>query len=80
MGVRDDIECTFTNWGAWTECTKTCRSGNQARRRTFILSEGVDSVFCDGNLTEVRECNADIPCPGDYIHKTPHGKHAGSFN
>ena len=58
--------CAFTEWGEWSKCTKTCSSGNQARRRTFILSEGVDSVFCDGNLAEVRECNADIPCPGMY--------------
>ena len=64
VGVKDDVVCAFTEWSEWSSCTKTCSSGNQARRRTFILTEGVDSVFCDGNLTEVAECNADIPCPG----------------
>ena len=69
MGIAV-IGCDFTGWGAWTECTKTCKSGNQARRRTFILSEGIDSVSCNGNLTEVKECNAEIVCTGDCFKLT----------
>ena len=69
MGTNE-IGCDFTEWSLWTECTKICKSGNQGRRRTFILSEGVNSVFCNGSLTEVKECNAEIVCTGDCFKLT----------
>ena len=64
VGLRDDGDCTFTEWSEWGECSTSCSTGNRARARSFILNEGVDSVLCIGNLTETEECNSDVPCPG----------------
>lgn len=59
---------TFTEWGEWTECSKTCGGGARARRRECALSEDGILVNCRGDTLEVGSCGQD-PCPGGQTNR-----------
>ncbi|KAJ8278768.1 hypothetical protein COCON_G00058340 [Conger conger] len=51
--------CSWTDWGDWGACTRSCGVGQQARIRTY-LSPGVNGSWCEGILggnVESRFCN-----------------------
>ena len=56
---------TFEPWGEWSECSKTCHRGKQARLRTCSIPDGADFMECTGFLREVRDCNVNVSCTGD---------------
>lgn len=53
----------FTSWSEWTECSKTCGGGSQARSRKCLIDETGGASNCRGGLVELRNCNSQ-PCPG----------------
>lgn len=57
--------CSWTEWGPWESCSRSCGVGQQHRLRTFI-SPGTNGSWCEdileGNL-EHRFCNIR-PCRG----------------
>ena len=53
----------FTSWSEWTECSKTCGGGSQARSRKCLIDETGGASNCRGGLVEVRNCHSQ-PCPG----------------
>lgn len=66
--VGDDCvqrNCSWTEWGSWRSCSRSCGVGQQQRIRTFV-SPGTNGSWCDdileGNL-ENRFCNIK-PCKG----------------
>ncbi|KAI3355049.1 hypothetical protein L3Q82_017927, partial [Scortum barcoo] len=58
--------CSWTDWGEWSSCSRSCGVGQQERIRTF-LSPGTNGSWCEdilgGNL-EHRFCNIR-PCRVD---------------
>ncbi|CAG5895700.1 unnamed protein product [Menidia menidia] len=58
--------CSWTEWGEWGSCSRSCGVGQQQRMRTF-LSPGANGSWCEdiigGNL-ENRFCNIR-PCRVD---------------
>ncbi|XP_026554231.1 cartilage intermediate layer protein 2-like [Pseudonaja textilis] len=54
-------ELKWSQWGAWSPCSKTCGSGRkQVRHRSCQKTK---HSHCVGRPLEVKIC-ADIPCPG----------------
>nr|XP_043901345.1 SCO-spondin [Solea senegalensis] len=58
--------CTWTEWGEWSSCSRSCGVGQQQRIRTF-LSPGSSGSWCEdilGGNQEQRFCNIR-PCRVD---------------
>mmetsp|Transcript_43604 Transcript_43604/g.100521 ORF Transcript_43604/g.100521 Transcript_43604/m.100521 type:complete len:1740 (-) Transcript_43604:73-5292(-) len=59
VGIND--ECTPTEWGDWTSCSKTCQGGRQTRYRPpgprFSATTGVNCSFL---TLEQRSCGAGM--------------------
>lgn len=62
--------CSWTEWGGWGSCSRSCGVGQQQRIRTF-LSPGTNGSWCEdilgGNLDH-RFCNIR-PCRGQPAHQ-----------
>jgi hypothetical protein len=57
----------WSNWGAWTTCTKTCQSGTQSHTRTCTNPSPTTAGFtCAGASTESSACNVQ-DCPSKKI-------------
>ena len=57
-------ECTFSEWSDYGPCSLSCGGGRKVRRRRLIsIDSGFDAVFCNGSLTEFKDCSQG-PCPG----------------
>ena len=59
----------WTQWGEWTQCSKTCGGGNQKRKRVCEVPQLKYSLakkfsVCPGDDTESKKCNNN-PCPGE---------------
>ena len=57
-------DCIWTEWGSWSECTKTCREGENAgsTKRTRTLSQdALNNGTCLGSDEESKKCN-DVCC------------------
>lgn len=75
------VPIPFGPWTEWTECSRSCGEGKQARVRECVIPPGSDIVECTGLLREVQGCNTN-PCPGEFLwytcnHWSPH--HMRSF-
>ena len=55
------VEVTWSNWGSWTSCTKSCGSGRSDRYRS--CSGG---STCRGDRSEAKWCNTNT-CPGQPV-------------
>ena len=58
----------WTQWGKWSECSKTCGGGEQKRKRVcevpkLRFSFDRKHSICPGDDMEKRKCNKN-PCPG----------------
>ncbi|KAJ8010539.1 hypothetical protein DPEC_G00076130 [Dallia pectoralis] len=67
--VGDDCaqrNCSWTEWGDWTACSRSCGVGQQQRLRTF-LPPGVNGSWCgdilggnlDNRFCNIRACRVD---------------------
>ena len=59
----------WTQWGKWSECSKTCGGGEQKRKRVcevpkLRFSFDRKHSVCPGDDMEKRKCNKN-PCPGE---------------
>ena len=53
----------WTQWGAWTKCTRTCGNGTQSHSRTCTNPRpSGGGVTCVGIASETQSCNTN-PCP-----------------
>ena len=54
----------YTEWTAWTDCSKACAGGERTRNRTCTApSAFAGGRNCAGGKDEADDCNTD-PCPG----------------
>ncbi|KAL5264684.1 hypothetical protein ACHWQZ_G005683 [Mnemiopsis leidyi] len=61
------VDGGWTDYGAWSDCSKSCGSGTQYSNRT--CSKPVPNSCgsaCTGDSSKVQECNVDL-CPCDKI-------------
>lgn len=56
-------DCTVSEWGDWTTCTKSCGTGSQTRSRSVDRDSAYGGKQCPG-LSGTRECNS-FACPVD---------------
>jgi hypothetical protein len=54
------VDCVWDLWSNWTSCSALCNSGIQNRTRS-IKSYAIGGRNCDGNSTEIVDCNV-LPC------------------
>jgi len=61
-------DCSFTQWGAWGPCSKTCTAPNQKAgvmlRIRDKIGPGTGGKACRGPVTGQKTCN-DFNCPQD---------------
>mmetsp|Transcript_9563 Transcript_9563/g.17110 ORF Transcript_9563/g.17110 Transcript_9563/m.17110 type:complete len:1334 (+) Transcript_9563:115-4116(+) len=60
--VQCPVDCQWSEWGEWSDCSATCGEGfsNRSRQQTPAVAAGAE---CVGNYTSSRECT-DLPaCP-----------------
>lgn len=56
---RKDLDCSFSTWGTWSDCTKSC--GGVKRRSRVVENPGAGKgKFCIGDLKQTSPCNPGI--------------------
>ena len=53
-------DCILTEWGSWSECTKTCGEGENAgttKRIREVSQEALNNGTCLGSREETKKCN-----------------------
>jgi hypothetical protein len=58
------VDCSFAEWGEWSECTEQCGKGETSRTRAVATPTQFGGATCDGEYFEVEECEI-VPCPVD---------------
>ncbi|CAC5383706.1 unnamed protein product [Mytilus coruscus] len=57
------VDCGWSDYGPWTDCTKTCSGGTRTRNRTCTNpSPSNGGAACSGSAVQIEACNTD-PCP-----------------
>jgi len=60
-------DCIWTEWGSWSECTKTCGEGENAgttKRKREVSQLALNNGTCSGLCEESKKCNI-VCCPVD---------------
>merc|ERR1719331_1428730 len=47
-------------WSDWTECDKTCDTGQRHRERQVNVWEKYGGIACSTNLVELKPCNEGL--------------------
>ena len=53
-------DCIWTEWGSWSECTKTCGEGEDAgttKRTREVSQEALNNGTCLGSPEHIETCN-----------------------
>lgn len=60
---RPDVAVTWSDWGPWGVCSKSCGGGNQKRMRNCNKITGHPGGHdCQGQMYQTRDCNT-YHCP-----------------
>jgi len=52
----------WSQWGAWSKCSKSCGSGAQTRTRVCQP----ENAKCIGEAADTRKCHASVGCTGEW--------------
>ena len=59
------VDCEWSKWQSWSECTKTCGGGSQTTKRT-IIQEALDGgKHCIESNSKTQTCHPH-PCPSKH--------------
>ncbi|CAE7923300.1 HMCN1 [Symbiodinium necroappetens] len=58
------VDCKFEQWTDWSDCSKSCSTGNRTASRTLITPPQWGGQPCDGGIFKTEYCN-EQPCPVD---------------
>ena len=61
------IDCTFTPWSDWTDCSVTCNGGVTIRSRTEDVAAQNGGAECEGPLEQTESCNTDSCTEGKSV-------------
>merc|ERR1712113_922094 len=60
--VRCPRDCTWGDWGAWSQCSKTCgQGGTRSKSRVKTIAE-IGGGSCNGQPNETENCNESSCC------------------
>ena len=60
------VDCRWSSYGVWSECTKTCGGGTRESVRRIEQEAANGGVPCVGEAKRTMECNTEA-CPGEKI-------------
>ena len=64
------VDGNWEQWSKWSECTKTCKQGTQARKRECNSPAAqYGGKKCPGKSMQTQDCNKNVPCPGEVVQK-----------
>ena len=52
------VDCTWGEYGDWSQCTESCGGGTQNRLRSHETQAMNGGADCEGTNVEERICNA----------------------
>ncbi|MAD25540.1 MAG: hypothetical protein CMO44_15370, partial [Verrucomicrobiales bacterium] len=61
-----DVDCAFTEWSGWGECSETCGDGTSKRTREVTTDAAHGGVACPDSMEEDKACHI-TPCPIDCV-------------
>jgi len=56
VSCEPNVDCQFSEWGAWSDCTKDCNGVKRRSRRITVHGKG-QGKFCIGDLKQTGPCN-----------------------
>merc|ERR1719210_192047 len=63
VSCETDVDCMFSDWNAWSACSKNCDGIKKRSRRISLHGTGKGS-HCKGSLKETVPCNPSESSPG----------------
>jgi len=63
-GISCPVNCKWGNWGAWSNCSKSCGKGERSHTRKRLIQAKHGGADCGGLTTVTEACNTQ-PCPAD---------------
>ena len=59
------VDCTWTPYGDWTDCSRTCGGGVRHATREILQVPDHGGKTCEGSALKTETCN-EQNCPGNY--------------
>ena len=59
------VDCEWSEWESWSECTKTCGGGSHTAKRKIIQEASNGGKYCIESSTKTEACHAH-PCPSKH--------------
>ncbi|CAD7936493.1 unnamed protein product [Amoebophrya sp. A120] len=59
------VDCQFSDWSAWSECSAECGGGEKLRTRSILAHATNGGKICEGDLQETAGCNMLVQCGDD---------------
>ena len=59
------VNCTWSNWNAWSDCSASCGAGTQLRYRIVEETAQNGGLSCEGAPAESKTCNLSLCPPGN---------------
>lgn len=60
-GPNAPVDCSFTEWKEWNECSHSCGNGQQSRSRAVATQASKGGKACLGSLKSLKRCKIR-PC------------------
>ena len=56
------IDCLWSGYSDWSECSVTCGKGSQSRTRKVLQQSSTGGKDCDGEAVETISCDGPVQC------------------
>jgi len=56
-GDNPAVDCAFSEWGAWTECSTSCGGGWHTQMRRLLTPASLGGKPCEGSTRRTKTCN-----------------------
>jgi hypothetical protein len=60
-----DVDCVWSEWGEWSECSKDCGNGQKTQTRSIVTAQSGQGQACGGESEATAHCGQ--PCPVDCL-------------